>query len=428
MRASVVFALALLPLAACMEQNFQSQVPDAEPGENATVPVPNPADPIIRIDPEEHDFGAPFLGCELSHTYRIHNDGDADLVIDDMAFDADSADLAFDNQNGLPITVLPHGGVDVTVSYLPFDTQDDAGELTVSSNDPATPLATATALGAGKSAGKIHDIFDEPVQPMSDILVVVDNSGSMAEEQNNLTNNFQTFIDAVVAADADWRVAVITTDSPNFRGPVITAATGNPVGAFSGQASVGTNGSANEKPMQMIAESLDAGGDAAPGGVFFRDDALLAIIVVTDEPDQFSSMTPAALTTFLVGLKNGDASKVVLHTIGGDVPQPACNSAAAASVPLDQAVALTGGQFESVCNNWGNSLSSVAAGSVTLADSFALSQEPLEGSITITVDGDDVTSGWTYDPATNEIVFDADAVPENGAEVKVNYEPVSECD
>src|SRR5687767_15405232 len=45
----------------------------------------------------------------------------------------------------------------------------------------------------------------------TDILFVVDNSGSMADEQENLAVNFGRFIEQI-AGSGDYRIAVVTTD------------------------------------------------------------------------------------------------------------------------------------------------------------------------------------------------------------------------
>jgi hypothetical protein len=44
-----------------------------------------------------------------------------------------------------------------------------------------------------------------------DILFVVDNSGSMAQEQANLATNFPQFISVIEASGLDYRVAITTT-------------------------------------------------------------------------------------------------------------------------------------------------------------------------------------------------------------------------
>ncbi len=46
----------------------------------------------------------------------------------------------------------------------------------------------------------------------ADILFVVDNSGSMREEQDNLANNFRSFIEALSGGTGSYRIAIVTTD------------------------------------------------------------------------------------------------------------------------------------------------------------------------------------------------------------------------
>jgi hypothetical protein len=258
--------------------------------------------------------------------------------------------------------------------------------------------------------------------------VVIDNSGSMDFEQQQLTTNFQQFVDALVAAYADFHVAIVPTDAPAFVGPVVTLATPDPVRTFNQQAlSVGIQGAGEERPMDMVHLATLPGGDAAPGGTFLRDDAMLAVIVVTDEPDEYSAITVDALVDHLVALKGGDASQVRFHTIGGDVPVPACGTAAFPSVPLDEVVAATGGLFESVCGNWGATLTNVAVGSVALADAFALSDEPWTDSLVVTVNDVEVATGWSYDAATQSVVFELGAIPPSLATVEIAYDPVPDC-
>ena len=46
-----------------------------------------------------------------------------------------------------------------------------------------------------------------------DVLFLVDNSGSMAASQTNLSNNFSSFIDRFISKGYDFRIAVGTTDA-----------------------------------------------------------------------------------------------------------------------------------------------------------------------------------------------------------------------
>jgi hypothetical protein len=153
-----------------------------------------------------------------------------------------------------------------------------------------------------------------------DIVFVVDDSGSMAEEQGNLATSFPQFatvLDQYEVAPGqplDYRVALTTTgrtmttstEVPGFPPIVITEVGDN--GAFrntcgspkrwidrtdgnlgstlSCRAQVGTNGpGAAEMPlyggMLGLSDRITDGTNAG----FLRDDALLAIVMITDEDD-----------------------------------------------------------------------------------------------------------------------------------------------
>ncbi len=412
-----VLGCSLVLSAACMDQGF---VHPSDPAGQVGDPRP-----VIRLDPEQWDFGAPLVGCPAEQPVRIWNDGDADLVVHALELTG-SSEFSWAG-SVLPLTLAPGGSMALAVGYLPADTEEDSGELVAGSNDPERPEATATAVGLGAGLASAVEVFTEPDAVRTDVLVVVDNSASMAEEQANLTGNFQAFLTEVARADADWRIAVITTDDPRFRGPILSPATPDPVGEFTRQALAGIGGSADEAPMQMVSLAVSPGGDAAPGGAFFRDDAMLSVIVVTDEPDDVSPMFPVELANQLLALKGHDASLVRFHTIGSDVPVPACASAILPSIPLDDVVILLGGLFLSVCGDWGTSLSAVAQSSVTLEDTFPLADDPVTASITVTVDGAGVATGWRYDAVDRAVVFDAGAVPGPGAEIEIAYALAADC-
>ncbi|MCB9638829.1 MAG: VWA domain-containing protein [Myxococcales bacterium] len=140
-----------------------------------------------------------------------------------------------------------------------------------------------------------------------DILFVIDNSGSMAEEQTKLRNNFKSFIQRLLRADIrDFQIGVITTDvdelfNPDGRGQLVQAESNAPkiissqltetqvIEQFSKTANVGTLGSNFEQPLKAVELALSpssAGGFAdTQNKGFLRDGALLAIIFVTDEDD-----------------------------------------------------------------------------------------------------------------------------------------------
>src|SRR5688500_14567368 len=77
-----------------------------------------------------------------------------------------------------------------------------------------------------RSHSTIH--YQGRAMPPVNVVFVVDNSGSMAEEQQKLGENFASFIQHFTALNLDYKLAVVTTDveaedeSGKFQGSVIT--------------------------------------------------------------------------------------------------------------------------------------------------------------------------------------------------------------
>lgn len=192
--------------------------------------------------------------------------------------------------------------------------------------------ATGANVDAGNGGGGGGDVCEfcdaAPVEVCSkmDILFIIDDSGSMGEEQGNLSQNFPQFIEVLdnyMTANGgglDYRVAVTTTGRdldyviepepvPGF--PVvfppipmsesgdngvmrqecgmtkrwIDGADGDVANTFSCVANVGTGGPSLEMPLYATQLALgDRIADGTNAG-FLRDDALLGVIILTDEDD-----------------------------------------------------------------------------------------------------------------------------------------------
>ncbi len=155
-----------------------------------------------------------------------------------------------------------------------------------------------------------------------DILFVVDDSGSMGEEQANLASNFPRFVEVLDAyrtiggRELDYRLGVTTTGKDfttivniDFLGMMqtMTISENGPNGelqqecgmtrkwiessdadvssTFSCVAEVGTGGSSTEMPLLMTEMALtERMADGSNTG-FLREDALLAVVMLTDEDD-----------------------------------------------------------------------------------------------------------------------------------------------
>lgn len=85
-------------------------------------------------------------------------------------------------------------------------------------------ISTSVALSACSEQTftqlTVLDVFQQDRTNAVDLLVVIDNSCSMIEEQENLARNFEELINTFTAAETDWQIAVTTTDveSEKFRG------------------------------------------------------------------------------------------------------------------------------------------------------------------------------------------------------------------
>ena len=153
-----------------------------------------------------------------------------------------------------------------------------------------------------------------------DLLFVIDNSGSMGDEQANLALNFPNFIgvlDTFTAengAAIDYRVAVTSTGvtkswtQETFPGfpPIPSSQSGDdgamlqrcdmtrrwveksdadPAGTFACAAQLGDNGPGLEMPLEALRQAFDERMADGTNAGFHREDALLAIVVLTDEND-----------------------------------------------------------------------------------------------------------------------------------------------
>jgi len=157
------------------------------------------------------------------------------------------------------------------------------------------------------------DVFFQKTVRKVDILWVVDNSGSMAQEQAQLANNFAAFIQDLTTADppVDYHLGVITTDANAEGGALrpigtdlskrfISCAGANgcnvndPARAFTSTVEVGTGGGYIEKGLLSAHLALVEPNRSGVNAGFLRDDAALYVILVSDEGDASCSPLTSA--------------------------------------------------------------------------------------------------------------------------------------
>ena len=384
--------------------------------------------PKIELTPWAYGFGSSTVGCEESVDVLVENIGTTNLIVSDLTFST-TTDLKlvidYDLYGDLPWTLYPGDVVPVEVVYEAYDEDYDISFLSVDSNDPQLPVAVATQEGDAKRSGDITEEYIQEETSRTDILFVIDNSCSMGEEQLNLSSNASLFISALQASGADFHIGVITTDDANFIGPMLTPVTPGLITEFEYQLVAGISGSPTEQGLLMADKATSPGGDAAPGSVFFRDDAKLTIVIISDE-DDFSPLRPVDYTTRFQALK-ANPDRVVLHVVAGLVPVSTCFGPYSA-VDYNEAAMLMGGMHLDICTtDWGVDLELLAAAATALNTTFELDKAPLEETIEVQVDGNAQLVGWHYDEYSNAVIFDSTYAPLSGQLVEISYGYYGAC-
>jgi len=396
------------------------------------VPIAGTGDaPVIWIDPDYYDFGTTLVGCEETQEISIWNLGNVELVVDRIdyfiTYPADLGINDYETINGpLPWIISPGTYAMVEVFHNPMDLEIDYGDIDVYSNDPHTPIATSEQSAVGSYDSMYEEVFEQSEINEVDILFVVDNSGSMGGNQTNLKDNIESFMNVFILSGIDYHIGFITTDSAISVGGIVDDTAIDPVGDVQGIIDgIGTRGSAHEKGIHYAYEALQTGADFGPGSTFWRNDAKLIIVFVSDEDDT-STTSPHTFYTYITAVKGG-ADYVTAHAVAGDYPGGCSANGGAVEAHLyHTVVGYLHGTFLSICaDDWGTPLETLANESI-LKTSFTLTKQAVEDTIYIEVDGV-VNTEWTYDSSANAVSFNEGHIPRAGSDIYISYNPVSEC-
>jgi hypothetical protein len=170
-------------------------------------------------------------------------------------------------------------------------------------------------------------------------------------------------------------------------------------------------------------------GDASSSSTtgFFRTDARLVVVYVSDEPD-FShydwgsggstTMVASDYSASLLSLKSS-SDLVAAHAISGDYPSGcSANGGAQFGEGYYDVVNDLGGTFMSICaSDWSVTMDTLARDSIAMSE-FPLTNTPIESTISITVDGIS-SSDWIYNTSSNSITLTV--APGDGASINIEY-------
>ena len=324
-----------------------------------------------------------------------------------------------------------------------------------------------------KEQGWTVDSFDQSSKTKLDVLWVIDNSASMDRYQDELANNIHSFMDGVSSWDADLQMGVTSTDMCVGRRPtdlskvmcpdrlataaglqgklaggkVISGSDANAVDEFNETARLGTNGSSFEHGLSAAKAAVELSLKGENHGLV-RDDAFLAVILVSDEEDDGVGLsssdeqgknwwasghtryrfTAEDLVSYLGKVKpNGMFS---VSSVVGLSRNPGKNTLCSSSGSLEvgneqmKASKMTGGKTLDLCSaHWSAGLNAMAEDFSAQVSSFRLTSSP--NSVTgmeVLIDGVPVPAGWTYVPSRQMVVFSKEALPGFGARIEVRYQ------
>lgn len=362
---------------------------------------------------------------------------------------------------------VPGGAVaEVLVAYQPITEGEDVGQLRVHADTLPGPVI-GLLHGKGGPVEDQTDHFEGIGRSSADILWVIDNSGSMGQEQEGIARNAGPFIDVALDRKIDFRMGVTSTDMDGgLKGRLYPLDQKHPriltnrglredlEKDWEYLIKQGTSGSGNEKglaaaraalsPPLISSLDLPETPEKYDGNLgFLRRDANLTIIIVSDERDSSYEVAPSSTyweeyVSFFRNIKGERRSDSMLrvHTITGGLE--GCATAGVAT-GYNEVAEATGGIIQSICaSDWSEALQEIADSALSFESCFTLhglpGPQPGETStdpedwLQVMFDGKPQPrrspSGnvvWRYDAETNEICFDPYYAPRPSDYVDVTY-------
>jgi hypothetical protein len=331
--------------------------------------------------------------------------------------------------------------------------------------DPNPPIDQQNHFTTNESLKACNNYTqDQFSSANADILVVMDNSGSMGSEQTLLAQGLGALIDAIPLGN-DFHFGVVTTDMDlgnpgqqnpllaygNLIGPVLGSlpnkwldpAVANVVNEMKLDVAPGVTGSGSERGLDAAYAALvNLSGVGGYNEGFLRDNAFLNILIVSDEEDQSLRSVSDYYAGFNLLKGTNWTAHAIVHTDAntlGCLPPISTdavgqrymdfidminNGATPPSIPATKSDLCPGAS-----NSWASILTSIGQGIATLQSCFNLAiAHPKLDTIDVTLNGTAMTQGtqWEYDAAQNRICSVGSAMLVANSDIKVCAVPLLE--
>ena len=284
----------------------------------------------------------------------------------------------------------------------------------------------------------VVETFTQEAAAQVDVLWVVDNTGSMTEEQEALASSFEAFVDGLDEACIAYHLGVVPADvarddSGELVGNpwIITPSAEDPVQAFMDAVDLGVEGTGPEAGLGAAYLALTDPLRSGANRGFRRATAALHVIVVSDADDESDTVLgdePVDLfLEFLEDEADSTGTEVMFSAVAGDVPS-GCHGSGGTARPgyrYLQVVEERGGTFASICTaDLSGVLESLGEESRVYTTRFELQAVPEPDSLLVQVDGIRQVDNWLLETDPPAVTFNT--APEPDSEIQVRYQVYEE--
>lgn len=287
------------------------------------------------------------------------------------------------------------------------------------------------------------DFITQVTTPEVDVIFIVDNSCSMADNQNQLATNFPAFMDFFEGSGLDYHIGAISTDvinqieagvlqeSDGYR--YITPLVSDAAAVFDGMARLGSSGANTERGLDAGYTLLELKKNLEANRGFYRNDAAIHGVAVSDEDDQSTINSTQEWIRWYDGLKPEldmrSFSSIVSYTFSPGVTYRAATEA------------IGGVEFDIDEPSWEVVLERLGIQASGLKREYFLSQQPVVSTIEVSVlrdtgqvqpveirfdqaefddEGVLLSGEWAYELERNSITFQ-NFIPDPLDVIKVHY-------
>lgn len=277
-----------------------------------------------------------------------------------------------------------------------------------------------------------------------DLLIVADETTSMVDYQDRLIAQVDNLIGSLNSNSMDYHIGVtgVSFQNSGFGGRLKQGAQGRFLTNTSADLSaelkklIFSNTLTNiEKGMQSLTNVLSPSYLSTEGAGFIRDDALLAVLFLTNE-DDYSTISPAQVIQSIEAVKKpfpSGAKSWIANYIGFLSVDDSCfgvNGSGEVGKQYLQIVDQSAGVKESLCSsNYGAAVSKVRVKISQLLTDYYLKNIPIVDTLKVYVNGVEVskdsTNGWSYVQDGNFIRFNGSAIPKGSDNIRVDFSPAT---